>query len=84
MSPAELRARLEKDGKAMAILTQNGLSVRDYLIGTNALVMAYTIAARGASNPYIFAWPANIAFAKANLAELKPKMDAVRAAARGN
>ena len=40
LSPAELRARLEKDGQAMAILTRNGLSVRDYLIGTNALVMA--------------------------------------------
>ena len=84
MSPAELRALLEKDAKAMAILTQNGLTVRDYLIGTNTLVMAYTIAATGASNSYIFASPANIAFAKAHLTELKPRMDAVRAAARGN
>ena len=83
MSPAALRALMEKDAKAMAILTQNGVSVRDYLIGSNALVMAYTIAATGASNAYIFASPANIAFAKAHLTELKPKMDAVRAAARG-
>jgi len=83
MSPAELRALTEKDAKAMAILTQNGLTAGDYLTGTNALVMAYTIAATGASNTYIFASPANIAFAKANLAQLKPKMDAVRAAGRG-
>ena len=83
MSPAELRALMEKDAKAMAILTQNGLTARDYLIGTNAFVMAYTIAVTGASNTYIFASPANIAFAKANLAQLKPKMDAVRAAGRG-
>ena len=83
LSPAELRALMEKDAKAMAILTRNGLTVRDYLVGTNALVMAYTIAARGVSNPYIFASPANIAFAKAHLTELKPKMDAARAAGRG-
>jgi hypothetical protein len=83
MSPAELRDLIEKDAKAMAILTQNGLTVRDYLTGSNALVMAYTIAATNASNDYIFASPANIAFAKANLAQLKPKMDAVRAAGRG-
>ena len=67
----------------MAILTQNGLTVRDYLVGTNALTMAYTIAATGASNAYIFASPANVAFAEAHLAELKSKMDAVRAADRG-
>jgi hypothetical protein len=83
MSPAELRTLTEKDAKAMAILTQHGLTANDYLAGTNALVMAYTIAATGASNTYVFASPANIAFAKANLAQLKPKMDAVRAAARG-
>jgi len=83
MIPAELRVLMEKDSKAMAILTQNGLTVRDYLVGTNALVMAYTIAATGASNSYIFASPANIACAKAHLADLKPKMDAVRAAGRG-
>jgi len=79
----KLPATTEKDAKAMAILTQNGLTARDYLIGTNAFVMAYTIAVTGASNTYIFASPANIAFAKANLAQLKPKMDAVRAAGRG-
>jgi hypothetical protein len=84
MSPAELRALTEKDPKAMGILTQKGLSAREYLVGTAALTMAYTIAATGvANNPAIFASPANVAFAKANLAQLKPKMDAVRSAARG-
>src|SRR5712692_288486 len=83
MSPTELLALTEKDAKAMGILTQNGLTAREYLVGTSALTMAYTIAATGANNPFILASPANIAFAKANLAQLKPKMDAVRAAARG-
>jgi len=34
------------------------------------------LAARGAGGPNIVASPANLAFAKANLATLKPKMDA--------
>ena len=83
MSPADLRAVTEKDPKAMGILTQNGLTVREYFLGTSALTMAYTIAATGVNNPAILASPANVAFAKANLAQLKPKMDAVRSAARG-
>ena len=84
MSPAELRALTEKDPKAMGILTQNGLTATEYLVGTSALTMAYTIAATGVTNnPAIFASPANVAFAKANLAQLKPRMDAVRSAARG-
>ncbi len=84
MTPAELQALTEKDANAMAILTRNGLTAREYLVGTSALVMAYTLAATGAEpNPYVFASPANLAFAKTNLSQLKPKMDAVRAAARG-
>ena len=82
ISAAEIRAVLEKDSKASAIITQNSLTVREYMAGTTALNMAYTMAATGASNAYVFASPANLAFAKAHLAELKPKMDAVRAAAR--
>ena len=31
---------------------------------------------KGAATPNIFASPANLVFAKANLAQLKPKMDA--------
>jgi hypothetical protein len=37
----------------------------------------------GAANQYVFASQANIDFAKAHLSELKPKMDAIRSAARG-
>ena len=57
--------------------------MQEYLVGTSARTMAYTIAATGVNNPAIFASPANVAFAKANLSQLKPKMDAVRNAARG-
>src|SRR5713101_1678189 len=60
MTPAEQLAQVEKDPKAMAILKQNGL-----------------MAAQGMpAGPNIMASPANVAFAKAHLAELKPKMDA--------
>jgi hypothetical protein len=34
------------------------------------------MAAQGATTPNIVASPANVAFAKANLAQLKPRMDA--------
>ena len=59
----------------MAILQQNGLTAREYLIGVPALRMAL-MAAQGISGPTIIASPANVAFAKAILAQLKPKMDA--------
>jgi hypothetical protein len=83
MTPAQLRDLMNKDAKAQAVLTQNGLTTTDYLAGTNALVMAYTIAATGNANQYVFASQPNIDFAKAHVSELKPKMDAIRAAARG-
>ena len=82
MTPAERAAQMEKDPKAAAILKKHNLSARDYLVGVPALRMAL-MAAQGASAPNIVASPANLAFAKTNLAQLKPKMDAVRAAARG-
>ncbi len=76
MTPAERLAQIEKDPAAMAILKQNGLTAREYLVGVPALRMAL-MAAQGATNsPNIVASPANVAFAKANLAQLKPKMDA--------
>jgi len=75
MSGAERIAQLEGDPKAAAILKQSGLTARDYLIGVPALRMAL-MAAEGATAPNIVASPANVAFAKANLAQLKPKMDA--------
>ena len=73
--PAAQRiAQLEQDPKAAAILKQNDLTARDYLIGVPALRMAL-MAAQGASAPTVVASPANVAFAKANLSQLKPKMD---------
>jgi hypothetical protein len=76
MTAAERRAEVENDPKAMAIVKQNGLTAQDYLVGVPALRMAL-MAAQGLGNsPNITASPANVAFAKANLAQLKPKMDA--------
>ena len=75
MTGAERIAQLESDPKAAAILKQNSLTARDYLIGVPALRMAL-MAAQGATAANIVASPANVAFAKANLTQLKPKMDA--------
>jgi hypothetical protein len=75
MTVAERIAQLENDSKAAAILKQNGLSATDYLIGVPALRMAL-MSAQGITAPNVVASPANVAFAKANLAQLKPKMDA--------
>src|SRR5580765_2596868 len=75
MTAADRIAQIEKDPKAAAILKQNSLTARDYLIGVPALRMAL-MQAQGATSPNIVASPANVAFAKANLAQLKPKMDA--------
>jgi hypothetical protein len=75
MTAADRIAQIETDPKAAAILKQNSLTARDYLIGVPALRMAL-MAAQGATTLNIVASPANLAFAKANLAQLKPKMDA--------
>jgi hypothetical protein len=75
MSAADRIAQLESDPKTAAILKENGLTARDYLIGVPTLRMAL-MTAQGAGAPNIVASPANVAFAKANLAQLKPKMDA--------
>ena len=75
MTAAERIAQLESDPKAAAILKEHGLTGRDYLVGVPALRMAL-MAAQGAAAPNIVASPENVAFAKANLAQLKPKMDA--------
>jgi len=75
MSAAQRIAQLETDPKAAAILKENSLTARDYLVGVPALRMAL-LAAQGATAPNVVASPSNLAFAKANLAQLKPKMDA--------
>ena len=76
MTSAQRLAQVEKDPKAMAILRKNGLTARDYLIGVPTLRMALMAAQGMTNNPAVIVSPANLAFAKANLAELKPKMDA--------
>ena len=76
MTSAERRTQLENDPKAMAILKQNSLTSQEYLVGVPALRMALMAAQGHAGDPNIIASPANVAFAKANLAQLKPKMDA--------
>lgn len=75
MSAADRITQLETDPRAAAILKENSLTARDYLIGVPALRMAL-MAAQGVTTPNIVASPANVAFAKANIAQLKPKMDA--------
>jgi len=77
MTPAERAAQMEKDPKTAAILKDNGLTARDYLVGVPALRMALLGAQGMDSGPTIAYSPANLAFAKANLKTLKPKMDAV-------
>ena len=76
MTPAERRAQLENDPKAMGILKEQGLSAPEYLVGVPALRMALMAAQGGAGADTIAVSPANLDFAKAHLAELKPKMDA--------
>jgi hypothetical protein len=76
MTPAQQRARLENDPQAMAILKQNSLTAQEYLVGVPALRMALIAAQGVGTGQNIIASPANIAFAKAHLAELKPRMDA--------
>ncbi len=73
---SEQRADLEKDPKGMAILKQNGLTAQEYMVGVPALRAAIWLASGRTGNPNLVASPANLAFAKANLAELKPKLDA--------
>ena len=75
MSAADRIAQLEADPRTAAILKQNSLTARDYLTGVPALRMAL-MAAQGVTAPNVVASPPNVAFAKANLAQLKPKMDA--------
>jgi hypothetical protein len=74
LTPAERSAQMEQDPKIAAILKQNHLTARDYLVGVPTLRMAL-MAAQGVAGPTVVASPANVAFAKANLAQLKPKMD---------
>ena len=75
MTPAEQLAKIEADPKAMSILKENGLTAREYIIGVPALRMALLAAQGMPPSTNIIVSPANLEFAKANLAQLKPKMD---------
>lgn len=78
MSPAEQRSEMEKDTKAMSILKAHSLTTQEYQVGVPALRMALA-AAQGMSGSSIIASPANVTFAKQNLAVLKPRADSVEA-----
>jgi hypothetical protein len=81
-SPAERLANLEKDAKGMAILKKHGLTAREYVVGVPALRMALWLAEGRAPSELVYASPANLAFAKAHMAELRPKWDAADGASR--
>jgi hypothetical protein len=72
---AQRAAEVEKDPKAMGILKQNNLTARDYIVGVATMRQAIWLAS-GRGGAGMVASPANLAFAKANLADLKPRMDA--------
>jgi hypothetical protein len=73
VTPAERLGQIENDPKAMAIVKENGLTSRDYLVGVPAPRKALMAAQGMPTGPNIVASPANIAFAKAHLAELEPR-----------
>ena len=82
MTTAERKAGITGDPKTAAILKDNKLTSDEYLVGVPALRMAMMVAQGLPPSANVVASPANVAFAKANLAELKPKMDAADAAMR--
>lgn len=52
------------------------MTARDYVVGIVALRMARLVADGMPPGPTVAASPANVAFMKANLGQLKPKVDA--------
>ncbi len=77
-SLAERIAQVEADPGAMAILRKHGLGAREYVVGVPALRMALGRAAsgEGEGGGLVVVSPENLAFARAHLTELKPKLDA--------
>jgi hypothetical protein len=75
-SLAERIAQTDSDPGAMAILKKQGLTAREYVVGVPALRMALLKAGDSPGSEAMIVSPDNLAFAKANLAELKPKLDA--------
>ena len=83
-SLGERIAQTEADPGAAAILTKHGLTAREYLVGVPTLRMAIRRAQSGDApgSDALTVSDGNLAFARANLAELKPKLDAAEGAAR--
>ncbi|HEY3839830.1 MAG TPA: hypothetical protein VGL72_24835 [Bryobacteraceae bacterium] len=77
LSPAQKIANLANSPQAMDILKPYQLTAKDYVVGIPALRLAMWRAEGIAESPTVFASPANLAFIKANLAQLKPKWEAV-------
>lgn len=80
-TPAERLANTANNPTSAAILKRNGLTAKEYLVGVPTLRMAMMIA-EGIQAPDIFASPANVAFVKANLAELEPRWAAANGLSR--
>ena len=74
---------MEQYPRAMAIVKAHGLTARDYFVGVPALRMALIAAQGGPAAQAVTVSPDNLAFAKANLAQLKPRMDAADGLTRG-
>ena len=60
----------------MAIVEANHLTAREYLVGVPALRMAMMAAQGTGNSATLVVSPANLEFAKKNLAELEPKWEA--------
>ena len=78
MTSAQQQAELEADPNAVKIFKDNGLTAKEYMVGGPALRMAMLIA-EGNTSPNLFASPENLAFARKNMAVLKPRADSVEA-----
>lgn len=69
---------MESDAAAMGILKQNGLTAREYTVGVVALRMSLMASSSPAgAGSAIVASPENVAFAKANLGTLNPRMEEI-------
>jgi saccharopine dehydrogenase-like NADP-dependent oxidoreductase len=78
MTTAQQQAEMEADANLVKILKDQGLTAKEYMVGGPALRMAMLIA-EGNTSPNIYASPENLAFAKKNMAVLKPRADSVEA-----
>ena len=79
MTLPERIAQTESDGPSMEILRTHQLSAREYVVGVPTLRLALAAASPTipGSDRLFVASPENLAFAKANLATLKPRLDAI-------